>query len=319
MTGAARSTRSSPHNYGALPARTRIESVLAQSHRDLEIVVVDDGSTDDTAAVVGGLREPRRPLRPADRTAAPARPATRACEATSAPLVAFLDADDAWLPDRVAAGVAHLERHPELALVAAHAFACDEALRPPAVVHAAARPACGSVSRSCSSTTSCSTRARCSSGASALEAAGGFSELPIGEDWDTWLEIAKRYPIGFVDRAAGPRPPPRGELLAADGRARLDVQPPIVERHLDAFQPAWKRPLIRRRRAPRWRTSTPAWAARSRAATGARRGGYALTALALDPFTLARRKVDAAGARVRLESPVRASRPCGPALGGGTR
>ena len=100
--------------------------------------MIDDGSTDDTAARRRALRRSRRPLREpaAWRRGAGSQHRPRV---TSAPLVAFLDADDTWLPDRVEAGVAHLARHPELALVAAHAFACDEGLRPTAVVPAATR------------------------------------------------------------------------------------------------------------------------------------------------------------------------------------
>ena len=123
------------YNYGHfLP--DAIESVLGQSYRHLEIVVVDDGSTDETAAVVRryahlGVRYARRAHGGAGRAR------NTGLEITSAPLVAFLDADDAWLPDRVAAGVSHLARHPELGLVAADAFACDERMRPTSVVPAA--------------------------------------------------------------------------------------------------------------------------------------------------------------------------------------
>jgi glycosyltransferase involved in cell wall biosynthesis len=99
-----------------------IESVLGQSYSNLEIVVVDDGSTDATATVARryadvGVHYAQRPHGGAGRAR------NTGLEITSAPLVAFLDADDAWLPDRVAAGVAHLAHRPELALVAADAFA----------------------------------------------------------------------------------------------------------------------------------------------------------------------------------------------------
>ena len=116
------------HNYGRFLGEA-IESVLAQDHPNLRIVVVDDGSTDDTAAVAAAYAgRGVRYLQAPQGGAGQARNA--GLRATSSPLVAFLDADDAWLPHRVTAGVAHLDRHPDAALVAAHAFACDEAMRP---------------------------------------------------------------------------------------------------------------------------------------------------------------------------------------------
>ena len=86
-----------------------IRSVLAQTWTDFELLVVDDGSTDDTAAVVAGFADPRlRYLRlETNRGAAAARNA--GIRQTTAPLLAFQDSDDEWLP-------AKLERH-------MHAFA----------------------------------------------------------------------------------------------------------------------------------------------------------------------------------------------------
>lgn len=81
-----------------------IRSVLAQTYDDFELVVVDDGSTDDTAAVVAGFADPRlRFLRlGANRGAAAARNA--GIRETTAPFLAFQDSDDEWLPHK-------LERH----------------------------------------------------------------------------------------------------------------------------------------------------------------------------------------------------------------
>jgi glycosyltransferase involved in cell wall biosynthesis len=263
-----------------------IDSVLGQSWGNLEIVVIDDGSTDDTAAVVGryaerGVRYVRRPHGGAGR----ARNA--GLEVTSAPLIAFLDADDAWLPDRVAAGVAHLARHPGLALVAADAFACDERLRPTAVVPAAK----GETGRMLEHLLVDNVVLNPSSvliRRSAIVAAGGFSEIPFGEDWDTWIEIAKRFPIGFVDRPLALVRRHAGSVSPTRGRLRVDVNRAIVERHLREYVPAWKRPIIRRRAASM---------AYFHAALGSVKNGdrriarrYALCSIALDPFTLAPRK-----------------------------
>jgi glycosyltransferase involved in cell wall biosynthesis len=273
------------YNYGHfLP--DAIESVLGQSYGHLEIVVVDDGSTDDTAAVVRryadrGVRYRRRAHGGAGRAR------NTGLAITSAPLVAFLDADDAWLPDRVAAGVSHLARHPELGLVAADAFACDERMRPTAVVPAAK----GETARMLDELLVDNVVLNPSSvliRRSAIEAAGGFSEIPFGEDWDTWIEIAKRFPIGFVDRPLALVRRHSGSVSPTRGLGRVDVNRAIVERHLHGYRPAWKRPIIRRRAASM---------AYFHAALGSVKGGdkrvarrYAAAAVALDPFTLAQRK-----------------------------
>jgi glycosyltransferase involved in cell wall biosynthesis len=274
------------HNYGRFLGEA-IESVLEQSYDNLEIVVVDDGSTDDTAEVAAryaqrGVRYVRRPQGGAGQAR------NTGLRATAAPLVAFLDADDAWLPDRVAVGVAHLERHPEVALVAAHAFACDGEMRPSSIVHALRGPASGMVLERLLVDNVVLNPSSVLIRRSALEAAGGFSEIPFGEDWDTWIEIAKRFPIGFVDRVVALVRRHAASITPRRGRARVDVNLAIVDRHLGDVRPAWKRPLLRRSAA----AAAYLHAGLGSAIVGDKRVArrYALTAFALDPFTLGRRK-----------------------------
>ncbi|WP_214019921.1 glycosyltransferase family 2 protein [Methanoculleus sp.] len=84
------------YNKGPYIARA-LNSVLAQTVRDFEVIVVDDGSTDDGAETVRGFEDPRiRLIRQENRGVSAAR--NEGIEAARAELVAFLDADDEWMP-----------------------------------------------------------------------------------------------------------------------------------------------------------------------------------------------------------------------------
>lgn len=95
-----------------------LDSLLAQSFTDFEVVVVDDASTDSTAAVVGTYADPRiRLLRnPANLGVVGTR--NRAYAAARGAYIAILDQDDLSRPGRLAAQVEHLDSHPASALVA---------------------------------------------------------------------------------------------------------------------------------------------------------------------------------------------------------
>src|SRR5919109_1977513 len=98
------------HNRGRVVVQA-IESALAQTYRQLEVIVVDDGSTDDPAARVGCVRDARvRYLRRSHAGVSAARNAGIA--AATGDLVAFLDSDDLWKPDKVEAETAALARYP---------------------------------------------------------------------------------------------------------------------------------------------------------------------------------------------------------------
>jgi glycosyltransferase involved in cell wall biosynthesis len=90
-----------------------IESLSAQDHPDVEIVVVDDGSSDDSAQIARrlGARVVRRP----HEGLAPTRNA--GIEAARGALIGFCDADDHWKPQKARLQAAHLHAHPQTAIV----------------------------------------------------------------------------------------------------------------------------------------------------------------------------------------------------------
>ena len=90
-----------------------IDSVFDQSFEDLEVIVVDDGSTDAGGEVVAGIQDPRlRLIRQANAGVAAAR--NVGVRAARGRWVAFLDADDTWRPDRLARQFAALLRAPDV-------------------------------------------------------------------------------------------------------------------------------------------------------------------------------------------------------------
>jgi glycosyltransferase involved in cell wall biosynthesis len=103
--------------------------VLRQTYRNLEIIVVDDGSTDDTAAVARRAAPFARILSQPNRGAAAARNAGVA--AASGELLAFLDADDLWSPDKLEEQVRVFSQHPGVAVCTTDAFRFDSAVGQP--------------------------------------------------------------------------------------------------------------------------------------------------------------------------------------------
>jgi glycosyltransferase involved in cell wall biosynthesis len=96
-------------NAAATIAET-LRSVVAQTVKPDDIVVVDDGSTDDTAAAIGATNLRVKLLR--QENAGPGSATTRGIAALSTPFIATLDADDLWLPTKIEEQLAHFGRFP---------------------------------------------------------------------------------------------------------------------------------------------------------------------------------------------------------------
>ncbi len=102
-----------------------IASVLDQTYDDYEIVVVDDGSSDNTRAMIEAIPDPRvRYVHQSNQGPAAAR--NRGILEARAGLIAFLDADDTYLPDKLSQQAKTLDDQPDAGLVAGgHLFVND--------------------------------------------------------------------------------------------------------------------------------------------------------------------------------------------------
>jgi glycosyltransferase involved in cell wall biosynthesis len=174
-----------------------IESILAQTVRDLELVVVDDASADASRAIVAGYRDPRIVLLENSTWLGLARSLNRGLAVARAELIARQDADDVSVPRRLEQQLALLRARPDVAIVGARGFTVDGAtvrpldrpLDPVAVrwfhlfenpfIHSAVVFRRGVVG-----------------------ALGGYDEsLPWAQDWDLWSRVLARHTgLNLADR-----------------------------------------------------------------------------------------------------------------------
>lgn len=187
------------HNAATTIARA-LDSVAAQGRGDVEVIIVDDSSIDGTADVVRSLAGPdHRILRTGTRSGAAAA-RNLGIQHARGRYVAFLDADDEWLPGKLDRQVATLDAEPDLLFVACDAELVDEQGRMRGKVDPGRRRAVGQdgwktlLKHCCVTTPSVVVRRQ------ALLDVGGFDpDLPLGEDQDLWIRLAGRGPIGHLD------------------------------------------------------------------------------------------------------------------------
>lgn len=186
-----------------------LQSVLAQTYRHYEVIVVDDGSTDDTRAVVKAADGPVRYLPQPNGGPSAARNAGIA--AANGECICFLDADDLWTPDKLGVQVEFMEQHPHVGLVFADGEEFDESgVQCASLVSKSrfhAEITTGTVildafqkllEENFIPTSTVMVRKSC------FETTGVFDLALKGpEDRDMWSRIAARFPIAYLHRIMG--------------------------------------------------------------------------------------------------------------------
>jgi len=183
------------YNHGRFIAEA-IDSVLVQTVAPLEIIVVDDGSTDDTQAIVARYGDHVRCIHQPNAGVSAARNAGIA--AARGEYLAFLDSDDLWLPEKLALEVARFDADPELGLVHCGAERFDETGTTSVSVTGMEgwiAPRLLRLDREIIAATGSGPMVP----KRIAEEIGGFdAALKVSEDWDFCYRVACRHRVGFV-------------------------------------------------------------------------------------------------------------------------
>jgi glycosyltransferase involved in cell wall biosynthesis len=177
-----------------------LQSVFAQTYRDYEVIVVDDGSTDQTREALEPLFHAIRYISKPNGGEASAR--NRGIQEAQGGYVAFLDSDDLWEPRFLEVTTDYLGRHPDLGLVSTAWWTIPKGRREPRVrkpvLHGDLFPLL--MRQSFISASAVVARREC------FQRVGVFNEsLEQAADYDMWLRIARAYPIAFLNTPLGRR------------------------------------------------------------------------------------------------------------------
>ena len=181
------------HNRADVLGRA-IASVLAQTLSDLELIVVDDGSTDRTPEVLAGFDDPRLTgMHQENKGVSAAR--NRGIAASRGRYIALLDSDDTWMPDKLEKQVRFMAESGMEICQTDEIWVRNGVRVNPRFKHA--KPAGWFLERSlelCLVSPSCVMFSR-----RLWDELGPFDErLPACEDYSLWLRVGVRYPVGLV-------------------------------------------------------------------------------------------------------------------------
>ncbi len=217
------------YNYGQYLAQA-LDSICAQSFTDWEAIVVDDGSTDDTQAVMEPyLNDVRFKYIRTEHVGQPVAKNTGIRVARGI-YIAFLDADDAWLPEKLALQVERMDRGPAIGVVYGRRQWIDSVGRPLQRSERVMRrgnvlPFMFRDNFVCFSSAMVRREA--------FEQCGVFNEqIPLAIDYDLWLRIAAGWKFDYVDEPVVLYRTGHANL-SRRGEERLRVALGIMQRFLD--------------------------------------------------------------------------------------
>lgn len=213
-----------------------LRSVRAQTYQNLDIVIADDASCDDTQQRVDDFRDPRVTFLPSQEKTnkGPAVARNRGLAQARGTYVAFLDSDDEWLPDKLRTQVDYLETHPACSIVVSNAkdisaegIVVGEEFDPPNIPASGAEAWRVLLKYSFIETSSVMTRR------SLADELGGFDpNLFVSQDQDMWIRLATRGDVGLIYEIQGHIYKLSTSHMKRNRRREADIMLPMIERHV---------------------------------------------------------------------------------------
>jgi glycosyltransferase involved in cell wall biosynthesis len=249
-----------------------LDSVAAQTYPDWEAIVVDDASCDETALLVERRGDPRcRVIRRSAR-GGPSVARNDGIAAACGQWVAFLDADDEWLPEKLAAQAAAVAAQPDAGLVICDMRSVYEDGSEGTSVFARQAPRAGGEAWKTLLASSFIGTSTAMAPWRLLREIGGFDAgLKVGEDQDLFIRLARRAPVVVVDQALAVYHYRHASYSAGFASEQAAIVLGMVRRHLAAERGRlswWERRCILAQRCGRL--------GRNLVAAGARGEGVAL-------------------------------------------
>lgn len=183
--------------YNGMPwLKQTIQSIQAQTHKNLFLYVIDDGSTDDTGSYVKNIKDKRiKYLKKPNGGQATAR--NYGIKHSSSPYIAFIDSDDVWYPEKLSKQLKLMVVKPQVGMVYGHHYVIDEE---GIVVRNLQLWKRGKLfNELLGGNYIAGSASMVLIRRSVFEELGLFHEdFLIGEDWEMWLRISQKYEIDFV-------------------------------------------------------------------------------------------------------------------------
>jgi glycosyltransferase involved in cell wall biosynthesis len=174
--------------------RQAVHSILSQTFDDLELLAVDDGSTDSSLSIIEGYGDPRIRVVGTSRNLGHTHALNRGLRECRGELIARMDADDVSLPTRLERQVAFMQANPNVALVGTWAELIDEHGR---VFHEVKLPCDPVEVRRTLISGNCFYHSSVMFRRDAVIASGSY-RLDYSEDYDLWLRLAARHEVANI-------------------------------------------------------------------------------------------------------------------------